>query len=842
MHRECVPTLLLVCTTVLVHTSVLEEYDLWPLVTPLLGDISPECRNASERYVSLLTDVLFHPAVEMTEDHLHAVKRFDSNGPIPFLQEGVLQDIKTYDICSLPVPDLNKLSCEDLPDGIRYISVPYGNAAGPGMEAGCRSLPDSKYCHNLITSHKRTTAKQVADIMSQIGRDAHSALNQKIPGTFKMQSESLTDKSISDYPFQSSHSIEKLEDNLPKLSEILIQRNSYIQKIQPSLTEALQKWDILKSKDPVDARVKGIAILIFIWWISNITNGPYIGLPAPYQGVCYPDACTKDDIYINNILFADAIFNQTNLPTIVAAPQNARWFGQDVPTINQVGCSDDDRYRGEWKVENGAVVTLFAFIGLFILIGTAVDIHQRNCNSADEKEEKDGFGFLILTSFSLVSNLEFIFKTSSHKGSNRLDCFEGMRAISMTWVVLGHNFLFGGYFLHGRNTEYVRSLTSEKHAGGFAFEAIMQGEYSVDSFLFIGATLLSYLLLKDLDKSKGWFHSKGPLRIVFYYLNRYLRITIPLALVIAAVVGVIPLMLTEFMGAQSQATVDAEDCKTNWYRHLLYYNIWGKRDLSQDGCIGQTWYLAFDMEWFLVSPLVVYPLWMSLSGSCKKVFGIVWWSLIFVGFFTANVFYVYNKPEFDKYHNEHFLPPWNFAPWGHRSFCYLLGLMMGYILHATRDMKISIHWILNIAMWILTFVVAFALVYGPIWNHIPVNPDYTPAFNVMYKACWGLCLCWVTFACVKGYGGPVNDFLSWGLWSPISKISFMTYLFHMSPNFQYFAMQDYNVDFSMWLLTEIFVAQLAFDLLLGLIGCLTLELPFGKIQKLILQKLLGGRQ
>ena len=159
MHRECVPTLLLVCTTVLVHSSVLEEYDLWPLVTPLLGDISPECRNASEQYVSLLTDVLFHPAVEMTEDHLHAVKRFDSNGPIPFLQEGVLQDIKTYDICSLPVPDLNKLSCEDLPDGIRYISVPYGNAAGPGMEAGCRSLPDSKYCHNLITSQKPTTAK-----------------------------------------------------------------------------------------------------------------------------------------------------------------------------------------------------------------------------------------------------------------------------------------------------------------------------------------------------------------------------------------------------------------------------------------------------------------------------------------------------------------------------------------------------------------------------------------------------------------------------------------------------------------------------------------------------------
>ena len=75
------------------------------------------------------------------------------------------------------------------------------------------------------------------------------------------------------------------------------------------------------------------------------------------------------------------------------------------------------------------------------------------------------------------------------------------------------------------------------------------------------------------------------------------------------------------------------------------------------------------------------------------------------------------------------------------------------------------------------------------------------------KASWGLCLSWVVFACVKGYGGPVNDFLSWGLWAPISKISFMTYLFHMSFNWYYFATQDYNVDFTMWLLSQMFVAQ-----------------------------------
>ena len=38
------------------------------------------------------------------------------------------------------------------------------------------------------------------------------------------------------------------------------------------------------------------------------------------------------------------------------------------------------------------------------------------------------------------------------------------------------------------------------------------------------------------------------------------------------------------------------------------------RRYETDGCLGQTWYLAFDMEWFLVSPLVVYPLWLTKFG------------------------------------------------------------------------------------------------------------------------------------------------------------------------------------------------------------------------------------
>ena len=112
-------------------------------------------------------------------------------------------------------------------------------------------------------------------------------------------------------------------------------------------------------------------------------------------------------------------------------------------------------------------------------------------------------------------------------------------------------------------------------------------------------------------------------------------------------------------------------------------------------------------------------------------------------------------------------------------------------------------------------------------------------YTVLVKALWGVCLAWVTFACVKGYGGPVNDFLSWGVLATVSKISFMTYLFHIDFDFIYYASQTYVVDFSMWHVTSLFVAQLCVDLFIGLIGCITLELPFGKIQKIVLQSIFG---
>lgn len=62
------------------------------------------------------------------------------------------------------------------------------------------------------------------------------------------------------------------------------------------------------------------------------------------------------------------------------------------------------------------------------------------------------------------------------------------------------------------------------------------------------------------------------------------------------------------------------------------------------------------------------------------------------------------------------------------------------------------------------------------------NPGYTLGESVFYltfhKLFWGLALAWVVFACVNGYGGYINSFLSWGFFLPLAKLSYMVYLLH----------------------------------------------------------------
>lgn len=51
-------------------------------------------------------------------------------------------------------------------------------------------------------------------------------------------------------------------------------------------------------------------------------------------------------------------------------------------------------------------------------------------------------------------------------------------------------------------------------------------------------------------------------------------------------------------------------------------------------------------------------------------------------------------------------------------------------------------------------------------------------YDAFKRVFWSIALSYIIFACVHGYGGAVNWFLSHQFWLPIARLSFSIYLVH----------------------------------------------------------------
>ena len=150
-------------------------------------------------------------------------------------------------------------------------------------------------------------------------------------------------------------------------------------------------------------------------------------------------------------------------------------------------------------------------------------------------------------------------------------------------------------------------------------QAILNGFPSVDSFFLISGVLLAYLTLKELEKTKG------RVSLPIFYIHRYLRLTGTYIIIIGFHTTLLRQMC---FGPNCRALEFAVDgCTRAWWRNILYINNFGGGQGGENfaECIGQTWYLANDMQMFLISPLIIWPLFFL------PWVGILWSILLTIG-------------------------------------------------------------------------------------------------------------------------------------------------------------------------------------------------------------------
>ena len=516
--------------------------------------------------------------------------------------------------------------------------------------------------------------------------------------------------------------------------------------------------------------------------IGTVTNSI---IPIPLQlAMCVPKGCTTEDLAV---VINDTLILQTNAATMFCTSKQKQPYNA------------------------GAIIMLIisALFVVMVIVATACDLSLKYTEDSRKKDiqvldnekvisdqtpilpsnkKERPKAFLLVTAFSLYETVPVVLSTK--QPSAAVTSINGLRVISMFWVILGHTHVW--LLAEGAdNLKYLFSTVVRR----FSYQPILNGYFSVDTFFFLSGLLVAYLTLRDMSRRKPGF-KRFP--ILMYYIHRILRLTPAYAFVLFGYWFLSPHLGNGpiYNVATGVESAGYKNCVNFWWTNLLYINNLYPWKLDSE-CMGWTWYLANDMQFYILAPLMIIPLFVHFAFGLAivAIFLAVSFSTTasLVGVFNfqasqfAGVFYNYTEGD-NTYSDLLYIKPY------HRIMCYLVGIILGYLIY--RKVSLSLGRVANLvaylSLWIVAVVTGLACVYG-LYAVVDKNPasvtpwlvtNYIPSKveNVFYitlsRFAWGVALALLVFCCHNGYGGWVNKFLSWGFWVPLSRLTFMAYLVH----------------------------------------------------------------
>ncbi|XP_067662096.1 nose resistant to fluoxetine protein 6-like [Haliotis asinina] len=600
--------------------------------------------------------------------------------------------------------------------------------------------------------------------------------------------------------------------------------------------------------------------------IKNVTeplfNGKYCKASIPLQpnapdptpnmpsftdiniGLCFPDSCSGEDVtlILNDML--DLVLEQLNITTQFRVRRSV--------------CQEENL---EWDTKAIAVfVVAMVFVALMVF-GTIYDIvviqlprwymlaaeangllngtdTYSSLNIKHKQEEttpligeKGKVEFSqpqpslcgkILLSFSVYTNASKMLSTKQSAGS--LTAINGIRFLSMTWVILGHTYVFGLSSVDNF-ISYFPDVVKR-----FTFQAIVNATVSVDSFFTLSGLLVTFLVLKEMRRSGGrvnWF---------MFYFHRFWRLTPPYMLVMMVYVPLFPYISNGPLWPQQG--IEINQCRNSWWTNLLYVNNLVN---TKEMCMGWSWYLANDMQFYILSPLIFVPLFFS--GILGTIAVLVFLLAVFI---TAGVLSrVHNmSPSMTggfgaaqggddpmAYFFDYYITPYC------RMGPYIVGMVTGYLLYKT-DCKIKLNKWLVLLGWCVATASALAVLYGlyDVNNGHPVSVEVAAFYNAVHRSVWGACLCWVIFACATGYGGFVNTLLSWSAFVPLGRLTYCAYLVHPIVMYIFFSSQHTLVHLSDINVVIWFLGLLICSNMTAFVVSLAFESPMMGLEKALLKR------
>ncbi|GFO39862.1 nose resistant to fluoxetine protein 6-like [Plakobranchus ocellatus] len=178
-----------------------------------------------------------------------------------------------------------------------------------------------------------------------------------------------------------------------------------------------------------------------------------------------------------------------------------------------------------------------------------------------------------------------------------------------------------------------------------------------------------------------------------------------------------------------------------------------------------------------------------------------------------------------------------------RPYCrmgpYIVGLLLGYTFQVT-ERKIKLSRPVVVIGWILSTVTALAVLFSPYSSFSQHRIWYNwecALYNAFKHTAFGMSVAWVVLACVTGYGGVVNVFLSWKAFVPFSRITYCTYLVHPAVLYLFHYSLKGVLWLNMWAVIVHFLGVLFISIVLGFFLSLLVESPAIQLERAVLRSL-----
>ncbi|KAH8090106.1 transferase [Aureococcus anophagefferens] len=409
-----------------------------------------------------------------------------------------------------------------------------------------------------------------------------------------------------------------------------------------------------------------------------------------------------------------------------------------------------------------------------------------------------------------------------------LACLDGVRCLSMLYVVYGHSILWPtqapGY------TNMYEAVVPHDGKGYMATvrgQVLNAAEFSVDTFFWLSGFLGAFVASKVAARATTctW--------IPRAYLQRYLRLTPSYAFIVLLWWKVLRVYGSGPVWAQQRG--EYRDCAKTFWTNMLYVNNLVPFHGTEDACYGVAWYLPNDMQFFLLLPGFV-SLKLKSAAAAYAVLGALALASVAYAWWAAYAFDL-SFATFDggDYFPDYYVRPWTRIP------PYLVGVATAfYYADAAKD-KAREPPSARVAYGSLAagLAVAAALVFGsyPFYQDAPGPAKWkNHLYLALAKPAWACALSLLALPCFFGRGAFVGGILSLPVFAPLAKLTFAAYLIHPAVlDVLYKSSTDARVVFTEVGWYVAFLGVSAIVLLCSLVVHLFVEQPLVNLEKHVLR-------